>query len=86
MHASHKLLGRLWLFDRELIYDEFQNRHSLVNDSKIITLISLTPKQVYEDQLKLKEETEAERSEKKEVVEMSEKKEMTERGEKRWAT
>jgi hypothetical protein len=57
----------------------------LVNDSKIITLISLTPKQVYEDQLKLKGKTEAERSEKKEVVEMSEKKEMTERGEKRWA-
>jgi hypothetical protein len=60
--------------------------HFLVNDSKIITLISLTPKQVYEDQLKLKGETEAKRSEKKEVVEMSEKKEVTERSEKRWAT
>jgi hypothetical protein len=58
----------------------------LVNDSKIITLISLTPKQVYEDQLKLKGETEGKRSEKKEVVEMSEKKEVTERSEKRWAT
>lgn len=45
----------------------------MVNDNKIITLISLTPKQVYEDQLKLKEETEAKRSEKKEVTERREK-------------
>lgn len=49
----------------------------MVNDSKIITLISLTPKQIYEDQLKLKGEIEAKRSEKKE---------MNERREKRWAT
>ena len=37
-------------------YDGFKNRHSFVKDSKTITLVPLTPRQVYEDQMKLKRE------------------------------
>ena len=35
-----------------------KNRHSFVKDNKTIILVSLTPRQVYEDQIKLKRENE----------------------------
>ena len=53
MHAGHILLGRLWQFDRKVTHDGFKNRHSFVKDNTI-TLVPLTPRQVYEDQIKLK--------------------------------
>ena len=56
MHAGHILLGRPWQFDRKVNHDEFKNRHSFVKDNKTITLVPLTPRQVYEDQMKLKKE------------------------------
>ena len=37
---------------------EFKNRYSFVKDSKTITFVPLTPRQVYEDQMKLKRENE----------------------------
>ena len=40
------------------IHDGFKNRYSFVKDGKSVTLVSITPKQVYEDQLKLKSEFE----------------------------
>jgi hypothetical protein len=46
-----------------------------VKNNKSITLVSLSPKQVYEDELKLKKETKAKRSEKKKVVDKRENKE-----------
>ena len=52
MHAGHILLGRLWQFDRKINHDEFKNKHSFVKDNKTITLVPLTPRQVYEDQIK----------------------------------
>jgi hypothetical protein len=58
MHAGHILLGRPWQFDRKAIHDGFKNRHSFVKDNRTITLVPLTPKQVYEDQVKLKRENE----------------------------
>ena len=51
MHAGHILLGKPWQFDRRVNHDRFKNRHSFVKDSKTITLVSLTPRQVYEDQM-----------------------------------
>ncbi|XP_059428527.1 uncharacterized protein LOC132162290 [Corylus avellana] len=56
MQAGHILLGRPWQFDRKVTHDGFKNRHSFVKDNKTITLVPLTPRQVYEDQLKLKRE------------------------------
>ena len=58
MEAGHLLLGRPWQYDREVIHDGFKNRCSFVKDGKSVTLVPLTPKQVYEDQLKLKSEFE----------------------------
>ena len=52
MHASYILLGKPWQFDRKVNHDKFKNRHSFVKDNKIIALVSLTPRQMYEDQMK----------------------------------
>jgi hypothetical protein len=54
MHASHLFLGHLWQFDRKVIHDWFRNRYIIVKYDKIITLVPLSLKQVYNDQLKLK--------------------------------
>ena len=58
MHAGHILLGRPWQFDRKATYDGFKNRYSFVKDSRTVTFVPLTPRQVYEDQVKLKRENE----------------------------
>jgi hypothetical protein len=58
MQAGHLLLGRPWQFDRKVTYDWFKNRHSFVKDDKTVTRVPLTPRQVYEDQMKLKRENE----------------------------
>ena len=54
MQASHMLLVRPWQYDRKAIHDGVKNRYTIVKDSKTITLLPLTPKQVYDDQIKLK--------------------------------
>ena len=56
MYASHILLGRPWQFDRRANHDGFKNRFSFMKDKKLVTLVALTPKQVYEDQVRLKQE------------------------------
>jgi hypothetical protein len=58
MQASHILLGRPWQYDRKAIDDRVKNRYTIVKDGKTITLVPLTPKQVYDDQIKLKSEHE----------------------------
>ncbi|KAI9173457.1 hypothetical protein LWI28_001636 [Acer negundo] len=50
MHASHILLGRPWQFDRRVTYDGYTNRYSFLLNKNGITLVPLTPKQVYNDQ------------------------------------
>ena len=62
MHVSHILLGRPWQFDRKVNHDEFKNRHSFVKDNKTITLVPLTLRQVYEDQMKLKKENDLQKN------------------------
>ena len=51
MYTSHILLGGPWEIDRRGNHDSFKNRFSFMKD---ITLVPLTPKQVYEDQVSLK--------------------------------
>jgi hypothetical protein len=43
----------------EVIHDGVKNRHTIVKNSKTIIIVPLTPKQVYEDQIKLKGEHKA---------------------------
>jgi ferredoxin len=59
MQASHILLGRPWQYDRKAIHDGVKNRYTIVKDGKTITLVPLIPKQVCDDQIKLKSEHEA---------------------------
>ena len=59
MQASHILLGRPWQYDRKAINDGVKNRYTIVKDGKTITLVPLTRKQVYNDQIKLKSDHEA---------------------------
>jgi hypothetical protein len=56
MQASHILLGKPWQYERKAILDGVKNRYTIVKDGKTITLVPLTPKQVYDDQIKLKSE------------------------------
>ena len=63
MHVSHLLLGRSWQFNRKAIHDGFRNRFVIVKDSKTIILVPLSPKQVYDDQIKLKRKCEDGKSE-----------------------
>ena len=56
MYASYILLGGHWQFDRRGNHDSFKNHFSFMKDKKLITLVPLTPKQVYEDQVRLKQE------------------------------
>ena len=58
MQASHILLGRPWQYDRKTVHDGVKNRYIIEKDGKTITLVLLTPKQVYDDQIKLKREHE----------------------------
>ena len=51
-------MGRPWQFDRKVNHYGFKNRNSFVKDNKTITLVPLTLRQVYEDQMKLKRENE----------------------------
>ena len=62
MHASHLLLllGRPWQFDRKTKYDGFKNRYSLEKDERACKLASLSPRQAYEDHLKLKRKSKVE--------------------------
>jgi len=63
IHASHFLLGCPWQFDQKAIHDRFRNRFTIVKDGKTITLVPLSPKQVYDDQMKIKKESEDGKSE-----------------------
>ena len=60
MHATHLLLGKPWQFDRKTKYNGFKNRYSLGKDERACKLASLSPRQVYEDELKLKSKSKAE--------------------------
>jgi hypothetical protein len=75
MHAGHILLGRPWQYDMRVIHDGFTNRYNFVKDGKTFKLAPLIPKQVYEDELKLKSEIEQKRKSEKENREVPENKE-----------
>ena len=53
MQARHLLLGQPWQFDWHVKHDGFTNKYSFALNQRTITLVPLTPKQVYEDQVRL---------------------------------
>ena len=66
MQAGHLLLGRSWQFDRKVQHDAFTNKYSFVPNQWTITLVPLTPSQVYEDQVRLQKESEQKKKSEKE--------------------
>ena len=64
IYASHILLGGPWQFDRRGNHDSFKNCFNFMKDKNLITLVSSTPKQVYEDQVMLKQECDSKKNEK----------------------
>ena len=54
MHVGHLLLGRPLQYDKKVTHDGFRNRYSFVKDGRTVTLIPLTPKEVYGDQMKMR--------------------------------
>lgn len=56
IYASYLLVRRSRKFNRRTIRDRFKNRYIILKYDKITTLIPLSQKQMYIDQLKLKKE------------------------------
>jgi Mg-chelatase subunit ChlI len=57
MQARHLLLRHPWQFDRQVKHDGFTNKYSFVLHQRSITLVPMTPQQVYEDQVRLQKES-----------------------------
>ncbi|XP_071901056.1 uncharacterized protein [Coffea arabica] len=58
MQASYVLLGRPWEYDRQVDHIGLTNKYKFIMDNLKITLSPLTPTQVYEEQLHLRNERE----------------------------
>ena len=55
MEVSHILLGRSWHYDTKVIHDGFTNKISFRHNEQKIVLKPLSPREVCEDQIKLRE-------------------------------
>ncbi|XP_068463331.1 uncharacterized protein [Phaseolus vulgaris] len=64
MEATHILLGRPWQFDRKDFHDGLTNKLSFDFHGHKVILKSLSPKEVHEDQLKMKQKRENEKDKK----------------------
>ncbi|XP_023640634.1 uncharacterized protein LOC111831156, partial [Capsella rubella] len=51
MKSSHILLGRPWQCDRRVFHDGYTNKQSFEFKGRKITLLPLTPNEIYKDQL-----------------------------------
>ena len=84
MQVGHLLLGRPWKFDRKVKHDGFTNKYSFMHNQRTVTLVPLTPSQVYKDQVRLQKESkqnkksEKESEQKKKCENESDKKQVTE--------
>ena len=55
MEASHVLLGKPWQFNKRANHDGYSNKYSFVHNEWKVTLLPLSPREVCEDQNKLRE-------------------------------
>jgi len=65
MEATHILLGRPWQFDRKVLHDGLTNKISFNFQGNKVILKYLSPKEVNQYQVKMKEKRE---NEKKKVL------------------
>ena len=61
MEATHVLLGRPWQYDRQILHDDQTNKMSFNLQVHKVILKPLTPKEVHEYQLKIKNKRENEK-------------------------
>jgi len=61
MEVTHILFGRPWQFDRKTLHDGLIKKISFTFHGHKITLKSLSPKEVLEGQVKMKEKRENEK-------------------------
>ena len=74
MESCHILLGRPWQFDKHAIHDGFVNSFSFDHVGRKVTLVSMSPKEIIEDQKKLREKIQKERKTEKVQEKKSDKK------------
>ncbi|RDX85306.1 hypothetical protein CR513_33527, partial [Mucuna pruriens] len=65
VEAEHILLGRPWQLDRKVTHNGYTNCLSFIYNELKITLTPLSPKQVCEDQIKMRKVRECEESKEK---------------------
>ena len=65
MQASHLILWRPWQYDLDVEFKGRANKYIFTHCNRKVTLVPLTPKQVYEDQMRLQKEYELELERKK---------------------
>ncbi|RDY03092.1 hypothetical protein CR513_13365, partial [Mucuna pruriens] len=75
MEAEHILLGRPWQLNDKVTYNGYTNCLSFIYNELKITLIPLSPKQVCEDQIKMRKVRECEESEEKRMKKQKKKSE-----------
>ena len=61
MEATHLLLGRPWQYDRHVLHDGLSNTMSFSFQGRKVILKPLSPKEVHEDQIKMKTKRENEK-------------------------
>jgi len=61
MEATHILLGRPWQYDRHVLHDGLTNNMTFNFQGHKVILKPLSPKEVYEDQIKMKNKRENEK-------------------------
>jgi len=71
MEPTHILLGRQWQYDRKVVHDGLTNKISFNFQGHKVILKSLSPKEVNEDQIKMKEKRENEKKNKNKSVKTS---------------
>jgi len=54
MEATHILLGRPWQYDKHALHDGLTNKMTFTFQGHKVTLKPLSPKEVHEDQIKMK--------------------------------
>ena len=69
MQACHMLLGRPWQYDKQALYNSFNNMYSFTHNRKPFTLIPLSMVEVHEEQRGIKDRMSKAKREKPKIEE-----------------
>ena len=61
MDCSHILLGRPWLYDRNVLHDGRANTYAFTYDGRRVTLLPLSPQIILKDQVRKQQQRNADR-------------------------